>query len=279
MDDVSEKIELRGLVLSTRPGAKDYWDDRLRQHWGPHGVGSLAYGRNYNRWLYRVRGHAFRGVCRTLRRDPRGARVLDVGCGTGFYLEQWQRRGVASLAGIDISAVAIERLRSQYPGIAFHEGDIGAAAPPLAAGSVDIVSAFDVLFHVVDDDRYANALGNIHTMLTPGGVLLYSDNFIRSAPKSHLDYWKSRSLRDIERALATAGFELCERVPVFVLMNSPVDFESETYGRLWNLAMKVVQRSEAAGFVLGAALYPWELLLRRIAWEGPSTEIAICRKR
>ncbi|MEZ5363358.1 MAG: hypothetical protein R2748_13700 [Bryobacterales bacterium] len=44
--------------------------------------------------------------------------------------------------------------------------------------------------------------------------------------------------------------------------------------------MRMVQRSEeAAGYALGAALYPLELLLRRIVREGPSAEIAICRKR
>lgn len=37
-----------------KPSRKKYWDERLQEFWGPHGVGSLAYGRHCNGWLYRV---------------------------------------------------------------------------------------------------------------------------------------------------------------------------------------------------------------------------------
>jgi len=204
---------------------------------------------------------------------------LDVGCGTGFYLDQWRSQGVASLTGLDFSPVAIERLRPRYEGVALREADIGEATPPFPAASFDVASAFDVLFHIVDDRRYQNALNNLHTMLDAGGLLLYSDNFIRSGPKQHLNYWKSRSREQIERALDSAGFELLDRKPVFVLMGSPVDSESAVHKRLWDFAMRLVSRSDGIGFCLGAVLYPWELALRRIVHEGPSTEVAVCRKR
>ncbi len=269
----------RSLWIRIGERQRIYWDDRLRHNWGPHGVGSLAYGRRYNRWLYRVRRYAFREICRSFETELRQARVLDVGCGTGFYIDEWLAQRVAGLTGLDFSPVAVARLRKQYPTIAFHESDIGEDQAPFGPEVFDVVSAFDTLFHVVDDGRYANALQNIHTMLSPGGLFVYSDNFIRAASKQHLDYWKSRSLQDIGKALERAGFEILDRVPVFVLMNLPVDLESPGFRRLWDLAMKCVQRSEAAGFLLGAARYPSELLLRKIVTEGPSTEIAICRKR
>ena len=264
--------------MGANPHPRDYWDERLRKHWGPHGVGSLAYGRQYNRWLYRVRRHAFLDVRRSLDKDPRKARVLDVGCGTGFYLDLWREQGVAQLSGLDFSASTIERLRPEYPHVELHQADIGDSVPPAASGSFDIVGAFDVLFHIVDDTRYENALRNIHAMLDRDGLFLYSDNFIRSEPRRHLDYWKSRTLREIEAALERAGFRILERKPVFVLMGSPVDSDSRLHRLLWDSTMKVVQRSEAVGFALGAGLFPWELLLRKILPEGPSTEVAVCRK-
>ncbi|MEZ5394264.1 MAG: class I SAM-dependent methyltransferase [Bryobacterales bacterium] len=265
--------------MSQAPTPRQYWQQRLANNWGLHGVGSLAYGRQYNAWLYRVRRHAFRQICASLDVDLPAARVLDVGCGTGFYLEQWREQGVALLTGLDFSSVAIERLRPRFEGIELLDSDLGEEAPPLPAASFDIVSAFDVLFHIVDDARYASALRNLHAALAPGGLLLYSDNFIRSGARRHLDYWKSRSLSDIEAALDQAGFELLTRKTMFVLMGSPVDSQVRGHQRLFDLAMRMVQRSEAAGYALGAALYPLELLLRRIVREGPSTEIAICRKR
>ena len=265
--------------MRATPSPQDYWDERLRDHWGPHGVGSLAYGRHYNRWLYRVRRHAFLDVCRSLEANLGEARVLDVGCGTGFYLDLWKQQSVASLAGLDFSASAIGRLQGEHPEVELVKADIGEPAPPFAAGRFDVVSAFDVLFHIADDDRYGNALRNINAMLDRDGLLLYSDNFIRSEAKQHLNYWKSRTLGRIEDALDKAGFEILERKPVFVLMGSPVDCESRLYRRVWDTAMKFVQKSEAFGYALGAGLYPWELMLRRLLSEGPSTEVAVCRKR
>ena len=262
-----------------KQSAKEYWDRRLERHWGLEGVGSLAYGRHYNRWLYRVRRRVFADVCASLDVDWLSARVLDVGCGTGFYLDLWRERGVAALSGLDFSPVAIERLGRNHPGIELLEADIGAGKPPFPASCFEIVSAFDVLFHIVDDERYRNALRNAHAMLASGGLLLYSDNFIRSGARQHEDYWKSRSLGQIEIELDRAGFDIVERRPVFVLMGSPVDSESRVWRGLWDLAMRAVARSEAIGFAAGAVLYPWELALGRALAEGPSTEIAICRKR
>ena len=262
-----------------RKPQQSYWDERLKQNWGPHGVGSLVYGRQYNTWLYRVRRRAFMGLCRSLKLRPLESRILDVGCGTGFYIEQWRRLGADKIVGLDFSAVVIERLRRQFPpAVSLEEMDIGEPTVPLPAGSFDIVTAFDVLFHIVDDDRYDNALRNISTILHPGGLFLYSDNFIHGQPREYQEYWKSRSLGDIGDALDRAGFQILDRVPVFVLMNSPVDSGSQVFQLCWDFAMKSVSRSEVIGFTLGALLYPLELILRRFVNEGPSTEIMVCRK-
>ena len=36
----------------------------------------------------------------------------------------------------------------------------------------------DVLFHVVDDDRYGRAIANLHSLLRPGGVLILTENLL-----------------------------------------------------------------------------------------------------
>lgn len=259
--------------------ARAYWNDRLTEAWGLHGVGSLAYGRHYNAWLYRVRRRAFADVCRRLDVDVGAADVLDVGCGTGFYLDLWQARGVRSVSGLDFSAIAIERLKQQYPEMDLREADIADPLPPMDVAEFDVVSAFDVLFHLVDDARYAAALTNIASVLRPGGTLIYSDNFLRGPSKQYEQYWKTRSRGEAERALDEAGFEIVRCDPVFVLMNSPVDGQSRLWQRLWDLAMRVVQKSETLGYLAGAALYPAEAILRKWVRPGPSTKIMVCRKR
>lgn len=258
---------------------KAYWEERLREHWGLDGVGSLAYGRHYNAWLYRVRRRAFREIVARLRIDLARARVLDVGCGTGFYLGLWRELGARRVAGLDFSPTAIARLRDDFPGVDLREADIADSPPPFGTADFDVISAFDVLFHIVDDQRYGAALRNIASLLPPGGLFLSSEPFPREAASQYLDYWKARTLGEVESELNRVGFDVVARVPVFVLMNAPVDVRSELYPRIWELAMKPVRRSEAVGYALGMLLYPFELLLRKLVREGPSSELMVCRKR
>lgn len=256
-----------------------YWNTRLSRNWGLHGVGSLAYGRAWNRWLYRVRSHAFADACRRSGRSFADSRVLDIGSGTGFYISCWRERGVSDIVGLDFSPFAVSRLRETFRDVEFLIGDIGESGLPLPQESFDAISAFDVMFHIVDDARYLNALRTMHGALRPDGLLFYSDNFIRKETIGHEDYWKARSLAEIETALDAAGFELLFRVPVFVLMGSPVDLDMPRVRRLWEKVMYYAGKREWRGQVLGAILYPLEIILRRIVREGPSTEIAVCRKR
>jgi SAM-dependent methyltransferase len=267
-------------ATSTDPGSRpaEYWDDRLRAHWGAHGVGSLAYGRHYNDWLYRVRKVVFRRLCRALDLPASDARILDVGCGTGFYVRQWLELGAAQVEGLDFSATAIERLRRTLPGATFRQADLGRPGMVQDGDLHDVVSAFDVLFHIVDDRRYEVALGNIAAALRPDGWFLYSDNFVHGPGKQFGGYWRSRSLALAEAAVRQAGFEIHRRVPMFALMNSPADSRWRYAERLWEAAMKPVRRSEIAGFLWGAVLFPIEITLLRFLSEGPSTEIMVCRK-
>ena len=118
---------------------QDYWDARLSENWGLHGVGSLAYGRAWNRWLYRVRSHAFADACRRSGRNFAGRRVLDIGSGTGFYVSRWREFGVSDLVGLDFSAFAVSRLRERFPEAEFMVADIGEEAVPLPQESFDAV--------------------------------------------------------------------------------------------------------------------------------------------
>ena len=89
--------------------------------------------------------------------------VLDIGCGTGFFIDRW-KSGVKRIVGIDITQVAVEKLRRQYPYVELHQMDIGDGAVGLSRNTFDAVSAFDVLYHIVDDAKYFAALGNIDSL-------------------------------------------------------------------------------------------------------------------
>jgi 2-polyprenyl-3-methyl-5-hydroxy-6-metoxy-1,4-benzoquinol methylase len=265
---------------------KRYWETRLREHYSLAGVGYLRLGRRYNEWMYRVRGHVFeRVVGRLAKSEERsGWRVLDVGAGTGFYVDRWLRMG-AEVTGLDLTEVAVRELSRCFPTANFVQADIGRplGGRPLgerllSPGSFDAVSAFDVLFHIVDDAAYARAFHNIAALLRPGGWLLWSDNFLRH-PTERVAHQVSRSLGESTAAAGAAGFEVIERVPMFVLMNFPADTTSRLARWAWTAMVAPAALAEPIGWAVGALLYPLEKALVERMKESPSTEIMICRKR
>lgn len=113
-------------------------------------------------WWFRGRRALLGQVLEQLA-HPR-LRIVDVGFGTGAMLDFLARYGEP--VGIDgsLEAIAFARTRSSRPMIA---GDM--LHIPLCTGSVDLVTAFDVIEHLEDD---ATAIGELARICRPGGHVL-----------------------------------------------------------------------------------------------------------
>jgi SAM-dependent methyltransferase len=119
--------------------------------------------------LYLLRAGALFGLL-----PPPPARVLDVGCGTGWLSYFLAQRGY-DVVGTDVSADAIALAR-KHPMFA---ATIDGPAPPafvtadsesLAfAGEFDAVVFFDSLHHAVDDRAAVAMLASAFRALKPGG--------------------------------------------------------------------------------------------------------------
>lgn len=257
---------------------RGYWETRLAQNPGLAGVGFIGLGRYYNQWLYRVRRYVLTRQVRALPLDLQTATILDVGSGTGFYVDAWKRLGAPRVIGCDITDTSVGELRRRFPSGEFHKVDIGDDLGPLAGCRFDIVSAFDVLFHIVDDRAFEQAMKNIHSILRPGGLFIFSDNFLHGTTARGV-HQVSRSLEDIKRLVDETGFEVLERTPMFFLMNAPLDSQNRLQWTLWNHLTRAVGASELAGFLIGAVLFPFEVACVSLKSESPSTEMLVCRSR
>jgi SAM-dependent methyltransferase len=110
-------------------------------------------------------------------------RHLDIGSGTGHWLDFMRSVYLVSESiGVEITdkmsaylgrkyaaIPEVRIIRSDVVGDEFGTGQIG--------GPVDIVTAIGVMFHIVDDDRWAKALRNLAAVLKPAGVLLVGGEF------------------------------------------------------------------------------------------------------
>lgn len=110
--------------------------------------------------------------------DPRtGDRILDVGCGDGFYDRKMACRG-ALVDAIDASERRVARaLRwHPHPDVTYHQ--MAADALGFEDGRFDKVVTICVLEHIHDDRR---ALSEMHRVLRPGGRLVLSCDSLSNA--------------------------------------------------------------------------------------------------
>ena len=258
--------------------AKDYWEKRLAKTKGLAGVGYAGLGGSFNRWMYRVRRRIFLSSVKKHKALLAGKRILDIGCGTGFYIERWEELGFTEITGVDLTEVAVERLSTAYPNHRFVQADITSQTLPFSSDEFDVISAFDVLFHVVDDELFEGALKNIHSLLAPKGFFIWSDNFLKER-RVLAEHQVCRSLDEVEYLCGEIGFEIIERCPMFFFMNAPVDSDSRILRKNWHIIQRFFTKNEWLGWIYGALLYPVELVALTVAQEGPSTEMMICQKK
>ena len=104
-----------------------------------------------------------------------GERILDVGCGPGFYVaELLEEVGPdGAVVGIDASPqmlAAAGRRCEQHANVSFHQGD--ATSLPVDDGSFDAALSVQVLEYVPDIPA---ALGELHRVVRHGGRVLVWD--------------------------------------------------------------------------------------------------------
>lgn len=122
---------------------------------------------NYERdhWWFVGRRSIIEHVIATHLHQPRGLKILDIGCGTGGMLPMLSRFG--SVAGLEYETSAIERCRRNYPGHEVSQGEVPFDVP--ADGRFDLVTSFDVIEHLDDDSK---AVRSFAEAVRPGGTIL-----------------------------------------------------------------------------------------------------------
>jgi SAM-dependent methyltransferase len=197
---------------------KEFWDRRLSEQFDLRGTGETGLSLAYNRACYELRREVLARALRQAGLDPHGKSVLDVGCGTGFFTAWYLARG-ARVTGVDIAPTSVERLRTRFPEARFMLADVSEVA---LEGTFDLVNAFDVLYHVVDDARWAAAVRRLGDAVAPGGALLVTDTF--AALGAIAEHNRMRPLAEYRRVLEPLGFTFGRIWPTHVFLNRELGF-------------------------------------------------------
>ena len=259
--------------------AEGYWAERYRAI-DITKSGHIDLPVPYNRWLYRRKKERLRADLDRAGFTPAGASILECGAGTGVYVEMWRDLGCSRLMGLDISANAVASLVERFPEYEFHKRDMHEPALETLVGEgYDLVTTFDMLYHLVDDDRFEAALASFHKVLRPGGLFATHDLFLHHGAMGR-GYIKWRSLREYETALAKHGFEIVSRTPTFFFTVQAFDSKPAWVARFVQRYWAYPIRTLISRFpnIMGFFGYWSDRAMGTIYSEGPSFEVLVCRR-
>jgi SAM-dependent methyltransferase len=159
-----------------------------------------------------------------LLRPPQGARILDIGCGTGTLLDHLPAD--VDYVGYDLNPRYIEDARRRHPGRGRFFCARVEEAPDDDLGRFDVVLAAAILHHL-EDAEAGRLIASAHRHLRPGGLLVTLD------PVRHPGQpWVARLLVALDRGrrvrtpegylgLATASFPAVESALLTDLLPIP----------------------------------------------------------
>ena len=109
-------------------------------------------------------------VLRSMLPDLAGKRVLDLGCGYGWFCRWAAEQGAAGVVGIDISEKMLAKARAETTSAAVSYRRADLETLELAQGGFDLIYS-SLAFHYLPDTEHLYR--TIHRALAAGGSLLF----------------------------------------------------------------------------------------------------------
>lgn len=117
---------------------------------------------------------------RALMPDVAGRRIVDLGCGFGWFCRWADEQGAAEVLGLDVSRNMLNRAQAttQSDRIRYQEADLEQLQLP--AGGYDLAYSSLTLHYI---ERLAELFATVHQALVPGGRFVFSaEHPIYTAP-------------------------------------------------------------------------------------------------
>lgn len=144
-----------------------------------------------------------------VKRLPRGAKVLDAGCGSGVPITRFLAR-FFDVTGVDFAPEQIRRARQLVPEATFLREDLTTLA--FADGSFDAICSYYAIIHIPRAE-HRRLVRSFHRMLRPHGLVLLQMGST-DTPEDLANYhgvemyWSHYDAETNRRMVEEAGFDL-----------------------------------------------------------------------
>lgn len=176
---------------------KNYWEDRAFKniYASLPAVGHSSWGLEINKYWYQEQ----KDQLEKLGRDWNDKKILDAGCGIGFFSRYFEGRG-AKVIGIDFSKNMINVARENAPNSDFMVGSL--IQLPFDNEVFDFIYTSSVLIHIVEDKEWKKALSELNRCLKKGGEIIFIQEFRNFYPKNkEIDYCRLRNETHYQQVL------------------------------------------------------------------------------
>ena len=124
-------------------------------------------------------------------------KILDVGCGTGYYCNIFHEMGFQSV-GVDFSKTAIARAKEKYPNLEFSVAD--ATHLPFAPSRFDVILSYGCsVVSTYDVSKIQEYIRHLMTFLNPRGWLLLIGGSNLSGRRLDTSSWLCHKWEDLIR--------------------------------------------------------------------------------
>jgi SAM-dependent methyltransferase len=198
MKPVSEPLEISGIKCFAPDLAHSDQD-----------YPAAAYARlvalEANNFWFRARNRIISRAFQKFLPPPAHARVLEIGCGTGFVLSALRAQGRFDLVGAEQHLSGLVFAKQRLPDVEFVQ--LNARDLPYRSDFHGI-GAFDVLEHIEQDEE---VMANVWKALLPEGIFVITvpqHAWLWSAADEHAHHKRRYSRAELTAKLQRAGFKL-----------------------------------------------------------------------
>jgi 2-polyprenyl-3-methyl-5-hydroxy-6-metoxy-1,4-benzoquinol methylase len=228
---------------------KNYWNNITKNELSIRTVGNLRFSLHWNKYEYKLRQKMIEKITKHV--DLINKSVLDVGCGSGFWINYFSKF-TNDITGIDISSNIIKRHKEKFSDrFVFKQVDITRDdLLKVLKKKFYFINIIDVLFHIVNDNDYKKAINNISQIIKDDGFVLTTDMPIYRKDKScsHVRYRKENF---IMKTFSDNGFKLIDSRAIFFAMG----------GRDYLVPKKIIDMFD---IILAPLYYSHERLIQKL---------------